>query len=569
MIGCVHRAATRALLLGVTLGLAACAEVPPPVVHVPTAHAAGLDIEGILASVVRVRGLSPIGEVEIERQDDDAFAKKRGELGISGDNVVLLDFAHHALYVRRSRETTAEARTQLVEFFDALLLDDHFKLVSASPNESEPSNVRIGLAFADEQLTLAGFLAANDGTPISRAIALEGEVPSDLTSEKDAGPMLHMRAMAHELARPFLGALYRTGGFRLIDSFLAHVPTETRALVDAQAYLDGLARASYDAPALVPPPGQTVIGAPVGSVFVATVVMASGGDEATARALGAALRFGRLELFAKDEPSAQAEPARLSLVFDDEAHATTFRKLVSIDPTGKGPHKGDSPLPEAGSLVGSRKNVVVTAWSPSNDVSSKRLSEALAVEPGPVTRDVKPLGDVRIAKTLQRPDDRLKTRPRGDAFEVPALDVVFKAPFTFQPHEVTGHILAYFVADGAGGLNALAFEGYRPETEAADFMRGASKDGAEVAILHVAARDVPPRPWIRREFSVRGNHAMTLSRPICDGHATLVLSAWIYSESGLAYATDWAMKVDLSGVEESNYCTWIAEARKELVFPRQ
>lgn len=559
----------RAFLVAVAVAGVACAEAPPPTAHVPAAAAAKLDVEGVLASVVRVRGLSPIGEVEVERLADAAFDAKRAELEIVGDVLVLFDLPHRALYVRRSRETTADARDQLIQFFDAILLEDHFKLLSTITSASDDSNVRIGLLRADEQLTLAGVAATRDDVPISRTIAFAGEVPPDLARDKDAGPVLHMRAMAHEFARPFLGALYRTGGFRLVDTVLAHPPVETRALFDAQAYLDGLARASYEGPLLVASAGQTVTSAPVGGVFIATLVMAGGADEATARALGAALRYGRLEYVGKEGHADDPDPSRLVLVFDDDAHANAFRKFISVDPAAKGPDKGGSPLPKSGSLVGWRKNLVVGAWSPSHDVSSKWLDEALAGAPGPVTRDAKPFGDVRIAKTLQRPDERLKSAPSADTFAVPALDVVFKAPFTYQPVELKGHMIADFRAEGAGGLNALAFEGYLPETEVAGFVRGASKDGGRVELLHVAPRDQPPRPWLRREFSLPdlGVRAALFTRPICDGHATLMLSAWVAMSASFAYATDWAMKVDLSRVEESDYCTWIAEGRKELVFP--
>ena len=376
MIWCLPRTAARAFLVGVTFVLAACAEAPPPTAHLPTAHvgaapASGLDVEALFASVVRVRGLSPIGGVTVEPLDDAAFAAKNVELANvdAADPTVVLDFAHRAIYVRRSRETTAVAREQLIQLFDAILLEDHFKLVSSTPDVSDASSARIGLLFADEEMTEIGVDAARDGVPSSRAIAFWSAAPVDLTRDKDAGAAKHVTAMANQLARSFLGAIYRTGGFRLVDAVLAHAPTEARALLDAQTYLDGLARATYDAPLLVAAPGETVTTMPAGALLVATLAMMNGADEATARALGGALRFGRLEAIRKDAHS-DVDPGRVVLVFDDDAHADKFRKLAALDAGAKDPETGAPP--KAGSLVGSRKNVVVLAWSARRVVEANR-----------------------------------------------------------------------------------------------------------------------------------------------------------------------------------------------------
>ena len=567
---CLPRTAARAVLVGVTFALAACAEAPPPTAHLPKAPAPGLDVEGLFASVVRVRGLSPIGEVTVERLDDAAFAKKNSELANAdaGDPAVVLDFSHRAIYVRRSRETTAVAREQLIQLFDALMLEDHFKLVSSTPDTNDGSKARIGLLYADEQMTEIGVDAARSGVPSSRAIAFAGAAPIDLTRDKDAGVAKHMSAMANQLAGSFLGAIYRTGGFRLVDAVLAHAPTETRALFDAQEYLDGLARASYDAAPLAPGPGETVSAMPAGAVFVAALAMANGADQATARTLGEALRFGRVEAIRNDTREAEVEPGRVVLVFDDDAHADKFRKLATLDVGATDPTTG-APRKAARSLVGSKKNVVVLTWSPSHDVSSKRLDDAIAVAPGPITRDAKPLGNLRIAEPLQHPDEHLTTTQGSDAFTVPALDVVFNAPFSFHPHEAIDHVLADFRAAGAGLVNAAVAEGYEPEAEAAGFLHAASKGGEKAEFVDVPPGDRPPAPWVRRESAFHGSRLLQLSRPICNKHATLVFSAWVTPVSGLAYVADWALKVDLSRVEASDYCRWIAEARTELVFPER
>ncbi len=538
-----------------------CAAVPPPKVAARK-PAAGLDVAGILRTTTRVRGLSPIGDVDVELLGDTAFLAKARALEVEDPSIVLLDLDHHALWVRRSGQDDPAAVRELVVFFDALLVQDNFKLLTQAGAGLELNQLRLGLLFADELLTWVGVDAARNGLPVSRAIARAGAEHVDLKWEGGHDNAWNAQEVADVLARGFLGDLYRTGGFPLVNRMLAHAPTESRALASAQAWLDGLERVTFDPPF----PGAKPERFPFGAVGMVTLALRSGADDATARALATGLRYGTFELGSKGD---DADPFRMVFAFDDEARAAKFHDLIIVKSSGSGSGSGSAAAPTQGDggRVGAKGTVVAVAWPGAGGTSEdidRRLTSALATAPSPAPRDAPPLGVRKVPAPLPAlPDTRLVARIQGDSVTVPVLGLDMTAPFTFHPQPSTAPVLATFSADGTGTILASAFSTWKPESTAAEFGGGLKKHGR---VVQLPSERAPPG-WRRWDYDSSVARVMLVQRPICDGAATLMLAAFMLDPSGVPFALDWIAKLDLARVEDGSYCASVGEEQRELDFP--
>jgi hypothetical protein len=524
---------------------------------------AGLDVAGILATTTRVRGLSPVGDVDVELLGESAFLDKARELEIEDPTFVLWDIPHHALFVRRDQQTDPRAARDLVVFFDGILVEDNFALLKKKVATVEASQLRLALLFADELLTAAGVDAARNGTSASRAIARVGAEHVDLTWDHARDWDANAQDVANVLARQFVGELYRTGGFPLVDAAYARFPLDSRAVVGAQAWLDGLEHVALDAQLPGPAPTSEVAKRNLGGLSLVSLALAGGADDATARALGAGLRYAALESIAKGDTT---EPLRLVLVFDREAQAKQMEDLMTDkSQSASGPAAG--PLPKDGGRVSSNGKVVAVAWGGDGatveDVSH-RLGAALNAVATPAPRDPPPFGALRVAPPLPAaPDLRLAPNVRGDAVDVPLLGLTLTAPFTFHPQASKPPMLASFVADDGGNLLVSAFSSWSPTSTADEFLRGLKKHGP--------AREVPAGPplagYRRWDFELGKVHLMLLTRPLCDAGATLMIAATMIDPAGIPFARDWITKLDLSRIEGGAYCASIVEEKRELTFP--
>ncbi len=517
----------------------------------PTRTPAG-EYASVFAAVSKVRGLEPEHAVRIEHLDDDSFAGRTGPLGAAGARGAVYEASSHAILVKRSAEATEGSELEVAAAYHSLLLDDHFGTARTTSLDGEAAAVRAELVAADWALVLRGIRALERGDPIARSIVGSSFAPVSgmLGIIRPPGEARTAPRFLAPSGLSFLADLHRTAGFRLVDAVLSRPPTDARALFDAQAWVDGLERATFDLPRLDPTAEERVVVESFGAAQLAGALARANVANPDAFALSRTLRYGTLEILR----SARGDvPARIVLVFDDGAHATNARDLFARA----------TELPMKGEVIGAKERVVVIAWGGAT-IAERRLADALAVVPG-VRRDPPPLGALRLAPPPPLdPSELAVTEVRGDVFVAPNLGLRIAPPAGFHPRSEP-HGLAEFEIPSRARLAVSVSSDSSRDGWVALYLE-ALAHGATPRALDVPRAEQPPPPWLRNDFGVGRIHVAFVTHPVCKKRGLLgVVVAG--DDASASSGAQWAGSLDLSSLEASAYCAAVAEQHSEWTFP--
>ncbi len=442
---------------------------PPPGLR-PRAEARPPEelVRQVVREVSELRGLRERRPVVVRSAGDDEFAdrylvKRRREarskdpplLGREGAERLLGFYDEFAKeVVVRARppawsEEENDPRDLLAHEVVHALQDQHFGIPDLSRELDDDAYVaRLALLEGDAQLVTAGFSAKRRGRPPRRAMLEEGRHDDALSAKLSIDAGLLAPSLGRE--RPtvqvffsfpylqgvrFASALYRTGGFALLDRAHGAPPRTTGAVLHPEQYLAGLAPVAI-AP-FAPPPGFRVdFDAPLGELALGSFLMELGVAQAEAfeRVRGVEGARGCVG------KASQQTSLALATHWQSPEGATRFEAWV----------KGA--LPEGRALREGRRVALVLAY-PDAEGAARRLLATLGAPPEPAP----PFGPLRVPELVpelhQRPEYQGTLSEQG--YENLAMGLSLPPAPESRPSPDKG-MLAQFVT-ASGGVAGLAF----------------------------------------------------------------------------------------------------------------
>jgi len=173
------------------------------------------------------------------------------------------DRGGHVVHARR--DAGAEGGDEALELLIAhelghALQAQHFGAPNFAGLSAEDARLaQLALFEGDAMLTMLAYQAQQAFMPLGRRLAMASEQTGDIaTFERASGMASEAEAMSaltrarlefpYASGLNFVGELYRSGGFALVNRVFGHAPTSTEQVLHPERYLAG------DTPALVPVP---------------------------------------------------------------------------------------------------------------------------------------------------------------------------------------------------------------------------------------------------------------------------------------------------------------------------
>jgi hypothetical protein len=194
----------------------------------------------------------------------------------------------HAIHVRRSalgEKSDLEIASVLAHEMTHSLQTQHFPF----PNLAEEDNEDVRLAQnsvleGDAMLVMVAYLARKNRIPLTRALVRAAQATSEREFERysrarggqevldRAPPLIRERlSFPYLTGLSFVGALYRAGGFELVNRVYQKPPATTEQVLHPEKYLAGEAAVPVQEPKL-PADFQRVAGGRVGELQIRTIL---------------------------------------------------------------------------------------------------------------------------------------------------------------------------------------------------------------------------------------------------------------------------------------------------------
>lgn len=546
---------------------------------------AKLDLDGIIAAVVKVRGLEQKRPIPFRVVSDEEFVaharaqierrRKRGASGQLGasDPAYLLayyDIVEKVVFLRERTPDWARAmdiRTLVAHEVEHALQDQHFDLAKLLAGaEVDIARAHLALIEGDAEATALGVEALFAGLPPKRAIVRSTVATKDLSSDLlVAGGMVDPRVgrlKAHEreeLIFPyregasFVGAVVRTGGFALVDRVFRNPPSSTAEIYHPEVYVEGRGRAEVsklDAPAgltAVEPQGAA------GEFGLRNVLVRVGLDPILARDLAATWRGDRIvQLTNEAGRSAYA----WSIVCVDEASAATLQKHLD----GR-----DRVAVRARNIVGFTEGVT----EPEAHTLAFQMTSLARPPPRPA-----PPFELRAIAPAPAPLEAslsFASDVRGGVYRQPTVGLAFPLPreMALRTTKRASGIVDVFA--GRGSALVLSVGDSRPTPQILRVLEnsvlfGFKKQGEAGPKEHVAMTTGLGRiDELRVQFPSTGSRVRVAIVPICKSEATLTLTALLHDEAENRRFAPWIDRIlatlSPSTIEASAFCRAIFEER--------
>ena len=347
-------------LAGLGAATLACGDAPRPAKGAPASVpqavalvALGHDVAG---EVTRLRGLAALRPIELRSTPEADFERALVEDAVALDGeaarpaaqtraAITLAYyrrADRVVYVRERMPTWALAAEVtpaevLAHEITHALQDEHFSIFDdpkADYDHADALVARRALIEGDAMLVQAAYHAAHEGRPVKRALVSLGAVEAEASPQTLIrlglfSPALLEVPAARQLALMFpyiqgealAAALYRTGGFALIDRAHRAPPQTTMHVFDPAAWVAGVRATPVGA--LPVPRGATVkTDQSFGALAVLGFLRACG--VAAGPELARPWRGGRVTV----AKSAAVELTLAITTWDTEADAARFEEAV-------------------------------------------------------------------------------------------------------------------------------------------------------------------------------------------------------------------------------------------------
>jgi hypothetical protein len=550
--GCV-RLCMRLVLATMASCSAACMEAPAnapdPARRAPrrdTLLVEPFDVRAIADAVAAHRGIALRNPVRVAQQDEAGLLGITGPGGeqdfglaqVGGPLIAKLPAVHSkgasGLYDKRTklvwirghddRKAQVRAWTLVHEIEHAL--QDQSSWLGRRPQNEDEALALLALIEGDADITAAAFVASRKlafDHWLAQLLAHSGEAVARSNEFSDVPDFVRRQWLFPYLeGTTLVGAVYRVGGYALVNRMFEHPPVSTAQVLHPAKYLAG------EQPASVPTPA-----APEGYAVLTTGHM----GELRARALVAPCSGP-----SKTDPTlswagdayaivggADKRAVLWSTVWDDEASARQFEVTLRANDACIRARLGDGMAPSVTILGDARRVAYVRGLS--GDAGTA-IARTLLDAPIETTVPSPPLGDVHLPP-IEDPESfvgkgalrggRYVSDPLGLSLSVQGFDVVA----TTADDELS---LEQYVGISEVHITVTAFlTSWTPQLEdhfAWQFM--GAVEGAQVPIVFLGETDVTTNlgggralRWSRGQ----GTNAVMLLVPVCGRRITIGIAA--------------------------------------------
>ena len=532
------------------------ANVPPP----------PIDMDALIASVTKVRGLALRANVPIKKMSDadfeqafrTAYEVPEGVPTVASKDPKFFDgfysFTTRAICMRaQPKSRDGDLRIVLAHEIVHALQQQHFHIDGIKADSSDGRLAFLSLVEGDAQVTAYGAVAALDRTPPVRVMINT----SALHADDDAAIALpEVAALSYaqkqQLLFPYLegerfvGTLYRAGGFALVNKAYSAPPTTTSQILHPDAYLAGRAPRPI-APFVVSKTigAEPSSGGRIGEVGLRSLLVDLGITPASAESAAAAWR-GDYFSFAKMSGTSVASGV---VAMATEPDAQAFAQFIASK--GTAARKGD---------------VVSFTIGLNQQQSEKMIMEGFTkVSPQPLTPA--PFGAVTIppAPVPIEHQARFGGTFDGRVFSDPGVGLVVPVPGAYRV-TINGEGALVSMVNGMTAMALFLIDAGQTPWARAQAKHAISLQAQKLGEVIGVSDQMTPSAFgnvPERTISLSdGRYFHVAFAPICNGRATvliirLALMQMWSSASSILY--EWMNKIDTRGVESSAFCRAVHE----------
>ncbi len=533
-----------------------------------------VDVQKVLAAVVHVRGLTPTRPIPLRRVSDEEFdrvfeegvARRRAKYGVAPSAprdpqedaryfVGFYDPTTRGIFVRRDRPPWLRDQSlsgTLAHELTHALQDQHFGLERLYDGLS-PDAVHAMRAVleGDAEITRVAAEAYLEGRPVKRSV-----VEASTTDETVPDEVRHPEYLADPALRAqpattreavmfpyvwgtlFVGAIYRAGGFPLVDKLYAVRPAATAYIYHPEDFVAG--RPVEPVRGVTPPAGfRADLHDSVGEYGLRQLLWKLGESADHVARIGAAWRGDTL-LSASDGKGHEFDS--WTLAFSGEREAAEVQRLLATD--GRTERSG-----------------TVVAFLSGEDARAARVDPAALV--GPAPRPKPPLGDVTIPPAPAPIEARAEYRGVivEDSFVDPFVGLHFKAPAGYEL-DANGPRGLLLLMTNHVSSDVTVLSSVRPTPDVIRVMKqallqGTAKLGKPDRIVDGGmATPFGPASYRYVEFAGSPMTAQMRLMVVCGGEALLAEMRLLRrDDAASAHALDgWFWSLNARAVEGSPYC---------------
>ncbi len=483
--------------------------------------------------------------------------------------VAFYDDDTHTVHVRLSKPATPENDQEVIwtlaHEVGHALQHEHFPVPDLD-EITEIDQLLAGLALleGDAMLTMIAFVALEEQVPLARALvraidhASSGQHEQLAKAAGDSAELFRAPLLIRERVlfpyfggMGFLGSLYRTGGFELVNRVYQRPPVTTEQVLHPQRYLDG--DLAVPVPAPPPPPGyRSVQSAQLGELLT-RVSLSACNPVATAAEAAAGWGGDRFSLVVDD----RGRYALLwSTVWDSEDDAVQFEAAARRIGTCS-PGAPDSMGPAEVTRAGDR--VLVTRGLP--PAVAKGSAALLGV---PLVRPPRspPFGPLQV-QPIRRPPEGLRTRIAEHDVIVERLGLRLALPEGFAVKDEDGTLTltrpSALPITTVIGTSEWLVSPATIERSFREFAEGIRQSNAKSRVVQVTS---PPRvttaigvgyarTW---RFGASQQHVRLVLVPICRGTGALFFGQTYSDPATLAAHDAWLQQIQPLGTDEPPVC---------------
>jgi hypothetical protein len=187
----------------------------------------------------------------------------------------------------------------------------------------------------------------------------------------------------------FVGAMYRAGGYALVDRLFEHPPASTEQVLHPEKYVAG----ELPVPVAIPPVPDGYVGVAGGTMGELRTAALLQQCAASARDLAADLGWGGDAFVIFADPAGNSG-VLWSTVWDDEAAAVRFEHMMLARETCLGPAGAEADVRGAATIVRDGTKVAYARGLPAELRAT--MAPVLLALPGPRPAPAPPVGPVRL-----------------------------------------------------------------------------------------------------------------------------------------------------------------------------
>jgi hypothetical protein len=463
----------------------------------------------------------------------------------------------HAIHVRRAalgEKDDLEVASVLAHEMTHLLQTQHFPF----PNLAHESNEDVRLAQnsvleGDAMLVMVAYIARKNRIPLNRALVRAAQATSEREFERysrarggqevldRAPPLIRERiSFPYLTGLSFVGALYRAGGFELVNRVYEKPPSTTEQVLHPEKYLAGEAAIPVEEPKL-PPNFERVSGGRVGELQIRTILSYCLPPR---RAAAAAAGWGG-DAYVVAVKGGKTGALFWATVWDDETEAKEFEAALKDYVACTRARSGTHVMP-LGDFVQRRGTRVALVRGLERRESNPALIAALAAA-GPPSPPNPPFGRIEIPPVRRAAAYRLPYVSAGH-YVNEQLGLVTRVPDSFSVDSSAPLSVSFMRGDPSPVALGVEVSDQIPSMETIDELQGAVARAFQGVLGSAELADAGGRYVYLGELGRGLERAWRVARtnaglkvivvPICASTGSMIF--WgVWADANGARALDW------------------------------